>query len=43
MEITYILNTDNYTYEPYSDGGFSGKILLANPKKRGLAEAPYQV
>lgn len=36
MEITYILNTDNYTYEPYSDGGFSGKILLAKPKKEDL-------
>lgn len=36
MEITYILNADNYTYEPYSDGGFSGKILLANPKKEDL-------
>ncbi len=36
MEITYILNTDNYTYEPYSDRGFSGKILLAKPKKEDL-------
>ena len=36
MEITYILNTDNYTYEPYSDGGFSGKILFAKPKKTDL-------
>ena len=36
MEITYILNTENYTYEPYSDGGFSGKILLAKPKKPDL-------
>ncbi len=36
MEITYILNTEDYTYEPYSDGGFSGKILLAKPKKPDL-------
>ena len=36
MEITYILNTDNYTYEPYSDKGFSGKLLLAKPKKTDL-------
>lgn len=33
---TYILNTEDFTYEPYSDKGFSGKILLAKPKKPGL-------
>lgn len=36
MENTYILNTSDFTYEPYSDKGFSGKILLAKPKKTGL-------
>ena len=36
MEITYIMDTDNYTYEPYTDRGFSGKILLAKPKTDGL-------
>lgn len=33
---TYILNTDCYAYETFSDGGFSGKILLAKPKKAGF-------
>ena len=36
MVITYILNTEDYTYKPYSDGGFSGKLLLAKPKTTGL-------
>ncbi len=36
MEITYILNTDNDTYELYLGGEFSGKILLATPKKMDL-------
>lgn len=36
MENTYILNTNDFTYEPYSDKGFSGKILLAKPKKTVL-------
>lgn len=32
MTETYILNTDNFNFEPYSDKGFSGNILLAVPK-----------
>ena len=36
MEKTYILKTSDYSFAPYSDGGFSGKILLATPKKSAL-------
>lgn len=36
METTYILNTNDYTFSKFSDGGFSGKILLATPKKAYL-------
>ncbi len=32
MAEVYILNTENFNYEPYSDKGFSGKMLLATPK-----------
>ncbi len=32
MAEIYILNTENFNYEPYSDKGFSGKMLLATPK-----------
>lgn len=32
MENIYILNTSEYHFSPYSEGGFSGKILLATPK-----------
>lgn len=32
MTETYILNTENYTFEPFRDNGFSGRILLAMPK-----------
>ena len=33
---TYILNTADYTFAPYSDGGFSGKLLLATAKTPDL-------
>lgn len=36
MENTYILNTNDYTFSNFSDGGFSGKILLAVPKNASL-------
>lgn len=36
METIYILNTSDYTFSKFSDGGFSGKILLATPKKSCL-------
>lgn len=36
MENTYILNIADYQFTPYTEGGFSGKILLATPKKAGL-------
>lgn len=36
METTYILNTCDYNFTKYSDGGFSGRILLATPKKADL-------
>ncbi len=36
MENTYILNTCDYNFIKYSDGGFSGRILLATPKKADL-------
>lgn len=36
MENTYILNTSEYTFSKFSDGGFSGKILLATPKNNCL-------
>lgn len=32
MNETYILNTENYTFEPFKDNGGSGRILLATPK-----------
>ena len=32
MTETYTLNTENYTFEPFKDNGFSGRILLATPK-----------
>ncbi len=36
MTETYILNTENFNFEPYSDKGFSGNILLAVPKSAGF-------
>lgn len=36
METTYILNTCDYNFTKHSDGGFSGRILLATPKKANL-------
>jgi len=36
MGNTYILNTSDYTFSRFSDGGFSGKILLAVPKNANL-------
>ena len=36
MTETYTLNTENYTFEPFKDNGFSGRILLATPKSAGL-------
>lgn len=36
METTYILNTCDYNFSKHSDGGFSGRILLATPKKANL-------
>ena len=36
METTYILNTCDYHFTKHSDGGFSGSILLATPKKASL-------
>lgn len=36
MESPYILNTCDYNFTKHSDGGFSGRILLATPKKANL-------
>ncbi len=36
MTDAYILNTEDFTYELFSDKGFSGKILLAAPKSAGF-------
>lgn len=30
---TYLLTSEDYTFEYYRDGGFSGKLYLASPKK----------
>lgn len=35
---TYILNTADYTFTPYADGGFSGKLLLATAKNPDLSK-----
>lgn len=32
----HILNTENYTYEPFSHNGFSGSLYLATPKDGSL-------
>ncbi len=36
MTTNNILNTDNYTYEPFSHSGFSGSLYLATAKDGGL-------
>lgn len=33
---TYTSNTEDYTFTPYADGGFSGKLLLATAKNPDL-------
>lgn len=30
----YFINSNDYTYAPYTDDGFSGQILLATPKNK---------
>ena len=35
MKDKFILNTNDYTYAPYSNKGFSGQLYLAMPKNGG--------